>query len=292
MGTNLPRPTDMGAMYAALAAQSKHQALSPAAGYQTIRDAAMAILNAGNLEQVSLGKYTFTSGPHTGAVVYGLVQFDGLGYPVVVVGQQPTGDYGIGIYNPSGILVTLLDSRGLAIYNQGGTLITRIDGAGVASFDTAGQPRSISGLLPSGDFGLGVYSRANDGTYQELLPSVSSADSSILTTSSTSFVAGGPSVNATVGASGTVLVTAASYCSMSATSAGETAVVGVSVDGTAAVEVLAVGTGSLAYIAAQAGSTITVPGLTPGSHSFALQYRVTDVNAGTFKNRTLIVQPL
>ena len=93
-------------------------------------------------------------------------------------------------------------------------------------------------------------------------------------------------MTATIGASGSALVTVTG--ALTPTS-GKQAFMGVQVDtgATSDTEALISETNFV-----QASATFVITSLSPGSHTFTVQYRTNGGPAATFANRTLVVTPL
>jgi hypothetical protein len=221
---------------------------------------------------IDIGAYTYTSGPWSGVTINSIVCFDALGNPTIVVGPQPNGKRGIGIYNQSGVLLTLIDTNGMA------------------NFDSTGQPRATVGILPSGDAGLAVYDRSNSGVYQELLPASVVTSAGLQTITSTSQTSLGVGPTATIGASGKAIVRLAAY--VGTTASNQSGTVTVYIDGvTASTEIVVGNTGTQIAVSAEAVTEAT--GLTPGSHTFVAY--ATSSLSGTAVNVSEIaveVQPI
>lgn len=155
----------------------------------------------------------------------------------------------------------------------------------------AGNRRTIMGALINGDFGTAVYSRANDGSYQEVLPLAVGPTAGPATVSATYTYVGGD-VTTTVGASGTVLIRGTADLIMTAANVGVKG--GIVIDGGSgtiyAETVLSVSGGNTAQ------GTVTraekVAGLTPGSHTFAYYGAATTAGTASVTGVTVEVQPL
>ncbi|MCU4186613.1 hypothetical protein K6U06_19770 [Acidiferrimicrobium sp. IK] len=200
-------------------------------------------------------------------------------------------------YDGSGNQLVTIDSMGLHVWNSSGQEITRLDGTGLHSYDATTAERVRAGHLASGDYGLQVTD--SSGNTEEVLPAVESFAANVISVTSTSYVSdGGPSVTAVVGASGKVKLDASAQ--LESNSAGDGVYVGLFIDGsawtggggsdtTALLDCFSVGGQTLATCAV----TVVLAGLTPGSHTFELQYRHSSgTNAGEFWNRSLLVTPL
>jgi hypothetical protein len=96
--------------------------------------------------------------------------------------------------------------------------------------DSGGHTRAQVGQLPDEDFGVAIYSPANDGTYAELLPPFSQYAAPAVTATSTSYaaLAGSPSVTATLGAHGDAIISVSAFIQLSASNL--TGLMGLSID--------------------------------------------------------------
>jgi hypothetical protein len=176
---------------------------------------------------------------------------------------------------------------------------------GIVAFDASGNRRIDLGQLSNGDYGLASYSLANDGTFVEVLPIVVAPEVAALeTTAATSYgdlATVGPVCTVTVGASGRVNVIGGSYIGLPGeASANPVAAIGLFVDGvqnpTRSLASLQMSTGTSATgVAGTTFGQVLITGLTPGAHTFKLQYKTSGLTGGntvTFGFRTLSVQPL
>jgi hypothetical protein len=189
--------------------------------------------------------------------------------------------YGLQVFNPSTHTQVAFSGED----NSGDTYL--------CFYDDAGNPRCRLGLLPNGDYGLITYSRANDGTYNEINPIQVDVVQSTLSTSSTTYVnLSGPSVTATIGATGNALVRCS--CFIVPQVANLTGYVGVSIDGgTPSFDWLGVGvTGTSVFIADNACTERLATGLSAGSHTFELYYRTSAASTCDFSGSSLTVQPI
>lgn len=320
-GSNYPTPPSGGlpAIFAGLEANVAQLHGSPGTSYSKIQGGALEVTDKNGQPKISAGEYIFASGPWSGKTINSIIEFDGLGNPQIILGPQPDGTDGLGIYNQLGVKLSFflaagitqydangnkliaLTTSGLALLNAAGTLIANLTTSGLENFDTAGQPRSIAGLLPSGDYGLGVYSRDNSGTVQEVLPISTAEVDATLTTSVSSYTpgSGGPFLTVTIGASGKAAVTMGAFIGTGANNEG--GFMGLYVDNVPAPSASGDFIGcsfnntTSSAVAASCSNTRTVTGLTPGSHYFEAWYRtvVPSGSAGVnFSGRTLTIQPL
>jgi hypothetical protein len=140
-------------------------------GNSTIKDGAVIVLDANGAARVSMGEYIWPTYPHIGAVVNGLVVFDGSGNPVLVDGLLPDGTYALAVY------------------------------------DSAGRERTRIGTLTSGGYGLQVNDPVTAAANEVLPMTMDYQTAGPAATTSTTPVtfgsAGGtaPSVTAYIGAS-------------------------------------------------------------------------------------------
>jgi hypothetical protein len=144
------------------------------------------------------------------------------------------------------------------------------DGYGLALVDTGGTAVDL------GDLAFG--SRSDDVDTSESTSSSSYAD---LATS-------GPQATADVGPSGVALVHATAFVELGA--GAMTASVAV-FDGASQGPEMALSTQTADPIGATISQTRLVTGLSPGSHTFKLRYKVS-ASSANFGNRTLVVQPI
>jgi hypothetical protein len=100
----------------------------------------------------------------------------------------------------------------------------------------------------------------------------------------------GPSVNA--GAIGKVQVIASAFMAPTANPLGVSASIGLSVDGAAAFTVASIENDVNNANASTVTGFALVEGLSPGPHTFKLQYEVSAGNTCTFRDRALNVQPI
>ncbi len=152
MGTQLPTPDNLATELRSIHQDIQRLATSPQSNFSTIKEGATRVLDGSNNERIVHGAYTFPAGPFVGVTIYAMVSLDPAGHPILVIGQQPDGTYGLGMYTTAGVRIVDLGVGGLT------------------SYDAGEHPRTQVGLLANGDYGTAVYSPANDGTYQELRP--------------------------------------------------------------------------------------------------------------------------
>lgn len=114
----------------------------------------------------------------------------------------------------------------------------------------------------------------------------------IISAASYSAPAGSPSVTATIGTNGNAAVTISA--TIETTVGGDSGFVGLSIDGAPAVDVatLGVSSGTITGSATAVINTADFVGpLTPGAHTFALQYRGSAANNVGFTDSFLEVRP-
>ena len=172
-------------------------------------------------------------------------------------------------------------------------------------YDGSGNERVRLGLLANGDYGLQVIDVA--GNSEEILPAVAqNVDTSINITSTTYVASSGPSVTATVGASGKVRLDASAYINPATGPVGSSnqetgGVVGLYIDGAFLKDVLSFdtfvndpGATSILINGYSNSSTIRIlTALSAGSHTFELRYKTINATNGcNFAARSLIVTPI
>jgi hypothetical protein len=158
-------------------------------------------------------------------------------------------------------------------------------------FDNAGNARTNLRQLSSGDYGLSVTDPL--GNTSEICPTQAALVNNSESTTSTAFTnlaTYGPSVTSYIGASGKALVFFGAFVQVPAGTAGN---VGVSIDGSTPTTSLSAAFGINATTggAASVASFNIATGLSPGSHTFVLQYK----NSGgtiTYATRAITVIPI
>ena len=169
--------------------------------------------------------------------------------------------------------------------------------------DTANNVRVQGGLLPHGEYGLQVL--GPDGALQRVggwahgYVQTSGAGQTTTSTSWTNLTTPGPQVTCTIGTSGLALITMSAYMQVKAgtfTNVLNGVYAGVRVDSTTPGTV---GTPRLTLNSvshATQGCTVSLSymqtGLSPGSHTFGMRYKVYSGTTGLYQTRTLVVQPL
>lgn len=139
------------------------------------------------------------------------------------------------------------------------------------------MPKSGVGSSRAGDYGLLLAN--SDGTFQEYLPAVSNFTTAVVSTASTSYVslAGSPQVSATLGASGDAFVEVGMFVQTTAANTSGLARLNIDSGTTFSSQIVQVSDsasdiGITTFFKAQLSQLLGTT-LTPGSHSFALQYR-------------------
>jgi hypothetical protein len=184
---------------------------------------------------------------------------------------------------PAGTVLSKADQNGTPTCISAGTGL-QVSGSSWA-IDPAATQRRVTGTCPGG----AITAIAQDGTVTcgGIAPAAATVAGQ-QQTNQTSYTTlpGGPSVSATIGASGTAMVTITGAISPTA---GNTAFIGLSIDGGNASDTqsLAADTNFL-----QASATYVITGLSQGSHTFAARYRVSGGGNAQFSNRGIIVVPM
>lgn len=218
-----------------------------------------------------------------------------VGTPVLQLGQQADGTYGLYLFGTTGEPLMKLNTTGLILESPSGVELIALTDTGLTVYDSTGKQRAMLGLLPSGDYGLAVQDPT--GHSIEVWPPTAAYGNLTGTVSSTTPVAasGAPSVTAYFGASGDAIVTIGSYIGTPLT--GGSGLVYLSIDGGAANEFIEAGTPS-AGVAENVSSTRRLSQwlgvtLTPNtSHTFSLEFSSTSGNPTTFAALSILVQPI
>jgi hypothetical protein len=183
----------------------------------------------------------------------------------------------------TGAVLSKTDSSGTASCISAGTGL-QVSGSSWQIDPTATQ-RRVSGTCATG----AITAVAQDGTVTcggttPSFATVAAQQTANGTTYAT--LPGGPSVNATIGPSGTAMVTITAGI---LPSGGNTGFMGISIDNGAAsdTQALAADTNFV-----QASATFVITGLSAGSHSFAARYRANPSGNAQFANRSIIVVPM
>lgn len=243
------------------------------------------VLTLGLVPGSSPAQYALAAWPGVGAQPAGSV-------PLVQLGQLPSGDYGLAVFNAAGDLLTLLDDTGVTLYSSAGDPIVQLDDTGMQVLDAAGHTHVQAGALGGDAYGLRVTDPSTGATqtiaalaqYSNLLGTTLSSSAP-----SSSPDMAGPSVQATVGPSGNAKVEVSCY--IGTTEANQTGSVWLAVNGTISQQFLAAGAASTA-ISSSCAATRVLQGLTPGVSTFELGYSSSNGAAVDFSGPTLIVTPL
>jgi len=159
--------------------------------------------------------------------------------------------------------------------------------------DPQGVQRVRLGLQTNGDIGLSTTDPL--GNSAEVFPLQANsvwAQEATSSTAWTDLATVGPTVTAWIGASGQALILASASVQTTSLNIAE---IGISIDGGAAVMVGVVGilTGNNSDRCAGTASAVYVqPGLTPGQHTFKMQYQNTSAFSVDFAVRSLVVWPI
>ena len=167
--------------------------------------------------------------------------------------------------------------------------------------DSSDVERVRLGLLASGDFGLAVTDPTTS-TVTEFLPVYYSQVPALEATTSgsyTNLTTAGPTLTATIGASGNALVTVNTYMGVNAIAGSQAGgLVGVSVDGAAPTGVLdeilyySISAAAAVGIAGNNSAAVIVTGLSPGQHTFTMKYKTFNGGTVNFGPRYLQVRPI
>jgi len=200
----------------------------------------------------------------------------------------------IAFYDANGNVVNKFDLSGQHVYDSSDHEVVRLDQTGLHVYDDAGHENARLGLLPNSQYGVGVWNTEHDGSWGWLdyqnyaFGNWSQVGTSQSTTSTTwaDLATAGPSVSLDVGSDGFGLVRASV---MTEAPANQTVSVGVSIDGAAPTFAqMQFANGVASPINAPLFAEISYSGLTPGNHTFKLQYE-TSGGTATFWNRYLFV---
>ena len=216
---------------------------------------------------INIGLIPYLYGPGPNGARYGLQVLNpgsgSVGTPVVELGQQGDGTYGLEVFDPS---------RNLRV--------------------------QVGELNTSGDFGIRVFDSAGAG--MAILPSYDATVTTQEATTSTSYTdltTPGPEVTIQVGSSGRVQVTASAFIQVPVQTSQAGGFVGVSVDGATPSEDLVYLFNSIGvaggYLAGSYSATTIISGLSQGSHTLKLQYRCyASATGADFANRFILAQGL
>jgi hypothetical protein len=214
-----------------------------------------------------------------------LTIYNAAGLPVLVLGKQSTGRYGLSAFNAAG-------QRTLEL----GELASSRNGLEVPD-PTTGVAQIRVGQLAAGGYGLEAISGGQPVTLDKLAFGIQAAR---IDTSETHVAGGGfadlptvgPSVTVNVGAAGRLLVQVT--CGISGGSGGQ-GKAGFDISGATTVApsansaVIVGGAVGVAEVG-QVGATYLVTGLNPGSHTIKMMYASTGTTM-TYFARTIAVQP-
>lgn len=216
-----------------------------------------------------------------------LTIYNATGQPVLVLGKQSNGRYGLSAFNPAG-------QRTLEL----GELASSRNGLEVPD-PTTGVAQVRIGQLAAGGYGLEAIDPAT-GALVKIATVAFGLQAARIDTSETKVAGGGfgdlatvgPSVNVTVGNSGRLLVQLTSGIT---TPAGGQGKVGFDISGATTVAATAfaalIAGGEPGQTAInQMGATYLVTGLNAGAHTVTAKYQATGGTI-TFYARTLAVQP-
>lgn len=178
---------------------------------------------------------------------------------------------------------------GMELLDASGNKILQLDDGGLKQYDSSARLRVQAGHLGDGDYGLQVVDTA--GNSQEILPAVQQYVDASITISNTAYaVNGGPSVTATVGASGMVLLSASAY--IQDLGNGYQGLIGFYLDGTFQRDLLTLNDAASADLG-DVDTTRIVAGLSAGSHTFELRYKVAGAGqSAAISARSLVVTPI
>jgi hypothetical protein len=201
---------------------------------------------------------------------------DPLGRLVLSLGYQPDGTLGLATYNP------VTGGKVIDLGLQG-------DGTeGLAMFNPAGAKVLQVGQQPSGIYGLGVLQNGVLQLLSGVLGNFAPASQSTASGTAVSF-GDGPTITATIGTSGSALVSIGGYILTSV--AGVPNDIVVAVDGVIPRDGGGIPLLDVEGLTSVFGTAI-VDGLTPGPHVFTHQYYAGGATTATYLHRQLTVQPL
>lgn len=216
------------------------------------------------------------------------------GKALAFFGEDGSGNAGLFYYNGSGQKLSQYDETGLHFYDTSGHEVTRIDSTGLHVYNSSGTEEVAAGLLNSSPVQYGLAVLPYGGSLlQAVVGFLTVQPPELDNVTSTPWTAfGSPNtVTAEIGPSGQASVTV--NVGIATNTANEQGLVGVSTDGGTAVTYASLSSAAGAVSSVVAGQ-IVVTGLSPGTHTFQLQYQT--ANDGTskcsFYGPALIVQPL
>ena len=227
----------------------------------------MTIANSKAQAILNLGQIPSIYGPSAAPALYGLQVLDpgsgNVGTPLIQLGQQYDGTYGLEVFDPD---------RNLRVQ--------------LGELDTAG------------DYGLRVLDAAGQG--QALLPSYDATVSTQESTTSTTYTdlaTVGPEITVQVGSSGRVQVTASAFIQVPVQTSQAGGFVGISIDGAAPSRDFVNLFNSIGvaggYLAGSYSATTILTGLSQGSHTLKLQFRCyASATGANFAERFIVAQGL
>lgn len=216
-------------------------------------------------------------------------------------GESSTGATAVKFYAADGSTVLIeVNDAGLTGYAADGTTpLVALTDTGLTQYDSTGHTRVQMGELPDGDYGLQVTDPTT-GVKTEFLPVYETQIETTLTVTSplTAWSThGGPSVKATVGASGKSLITLGGWCSTGGGVTGRGAFIGCGVDGGSPPSGAGQPNPGVVLSGTTPGGIGMMTGLsfilttTPGEHTFTVWYFAQKKGA-RFSSRFLQVRPL
>lgn len=216
-----------------------------------------------------------------------LTIYNAAGLPVLVLGKQSTGRYGLSAFNAAG-------QRTLEL----GELASSRNGLEVPD-PTSGVAQVRVGQLAAGGYGLEAVSGGATVTLDTLAfraaAAVVNTDQTTTSTSYTDLATAGPAAAVTIGSSGRAIVILTAR-TQTGSAGGEGGYMGFAISGatTAAPaddqSMLVASPGAMAD-AVRASAAFLVTGLTAGSNTFTAKYRSISGSLISFKSRNLIVLP-
>ncbi len=226
---------------------------------------------------------------------FGIQLLSAQGEPIMQLGEQfSTGKPSMTFFNGVNQIL-VLDETGLKLYSSSGVLLSQFDDLGMTVFDPSGNPRVMIGELPDSQYGLGIYTSANNGDYIQIQPAVTALYAGTQSTTSTSFVAlNGPSISFTVGASGEAMIHVSSIVGLPSVTSVATVggAIGFSIDGGTTYELVSASyTGANIGFQSTGSNSILFSGLTPGTHTAEVMYSSANGQSINFSDTTIVVTP-
>lgn len=192
---------------------------------------------------------------------------------------QTSQQYGLQMLNPGGnVPIVQLGQQADGTY-------------GLDIFDYLGNLRMQMGLLSNGDYGVSVVDTL--GTTHELNPLyyTPASTTSYSTASSAYTNLSFPTLSVPIGKSGSALLTASANCNTSVT--GQTALVGLSVDGASPSTYFVAAGSSDAIVSVTAAAQYVETGISEATHTFSLWFASSiSGDTATFDQVTLTVWPI